>query len=153
MSALCSDNEAWSFAHTLLAREVPEVAAGVVELRAVARIPGYRTKIAVVSIDPAIDPIRACVGDEESRIRQVIERLRGEAIDLLLWTNFPQRLIEDALTPACVGQVALDHGQQVARVTVAHDQLEAALGPSGQNRALASRLSGWEIQLVPSDAA
>ena len=153
MSPLSSDDEAWGFARHLLAREVPEVATGVVEVRAVARIPGYRTKIAVSSVDPAVDPIQACVGEEQNRIQDIGERLSGEAIDLILWTDSPLDLIEGALTPAWVRHVQLNPQRQVATVTVARDQLDAALGPDGQNRELASRLSGWDIQLVPSDAA
>src|SRR5512134_2404961 len=116
-------DETWKYIHSIFAREVPEVAAGVVEIRAVARIPGVRTKVAVHSLDPSIDGVGACLGQRNRAIEAIAARLGKERLDLIPWSDSPERLVSFALAPARVEQVVLDHGQHRALVTVAKDQV------------------------------
>ena len=138
----------------LFAREVPEVASGVVEIRAVARIPGRRAKVALYSHDPGVDATGACVGVRGSRIQRIVEQLNGERIDLFPWSATPERLIKLALAPANIREIRLRPDDHTALALVDEEQIAVALGPEGINRDLASRISGWEIEVaVREDAA
>jgi N utilization substance protein A len=127
--------------------EVPEVADGLVELRAVAREPGYRSKIAVESKVQGVDPVGACVGPRGSRVRMVVSELRGEKIDIIPFNDEPARYIAKALSPARVREVVVDDDDRQATVIVPDDQLALAIGREGQNARLASRLTGWAIDI------
>jgi N utilization substance protein A len=133
----------------LLTQVVPEIAAGVVEVRAVARLPGLRCKLALSSHDPGVDCVGVCVGVRGSRIKKVVDQLEGERIDLFRWHDAPEQLICDALQPAAIAEVILHPAQHRATVVVTEDQVSLALGRGGVNRDLASKLSGWDIEVVP----
>jgi len=126
--------------------EVPEIADGVIEIRRVAREPGYRTKIAVASADMRVDCIGACVGIRGTRIKAITEELNNEKIDIR-WNESVEALILNALRPAEIADIKLDAEKSVATVRVTEDQLSLAIGRRGQNVRLASRLTGWEINL------
>jgi transcription termination/antitermination protein NusA len=133
----------------LFAQEVPEVAHGVVEIKALARKPGFRTKVAVLSHDPNVDPIDACVGIRGFRIKNMVNQIGGsERIDLVRWVESPEQLICNALQPATIDAVILDYPNHRARVVVSGDQLSLAEGRDGLNRELASRLCAWEIEVA-----
>jgi N utilization substance protein A len=132
----------------LFAEAVPEIAAGIVEIKAVARVAAIRSKLAVSSHDPNVDSIGVCVGVRGCRIKNVVDRLEGERIDLVRWQNMPERLICNALQPAVIDKVILHPAQHRATVVVKEDQFSLALGRRGINRDLASRLTGWEIEIV-----
>ncbi|MBM4014817.1 MAG: transcription termination factor NusA [Planctomycetes bacterium] len=127
--------------------EVPEIADGVIEIRRVAREPGYRTKIAVASADMRVDCIGACVGIRGTRIKAITEELNNEKIDIIRWNESVEALILNALRPAEIADIKLDAEKSVATVRVTEDQLSLAIGRRGQNVRLASRLTGWEINL------
>ena len=127
--------------------EVPEISGGVVELKAVAREPGHRTKIAVWSNDPNVDPVGACVGARGSRVRMVTNELRGERVDVVPFSDDPVELIQNALAPARVREVHLDDSTGTATVIVSDYQLSLAIGKEGQNARLAARLTGWRIDI------
>ncbi|MDA8267831.1 MAG: transcription termination factor NusA [Actinomycetota bacterium] len=127
--------------------EVPEISSGVVEIRAAAREPGHRTKIAVWSNDPNVDPVGACVGARGSRVRMVTNELRGERIDVVPFSADPIELIQAALQPARVREVRLDEQTGTATVVVSDYQLSLAIGKEGQNARLAARLTGWRIDI------
>jgi transcription termination/antitermination protein NusA len=127
--------------------EVPEVAEGIVELRAVAREPGHRSKIAVSSNEPAVDPVGACVGPKGSRVRNVVTELRGEKIDVVPWSAEPSTFVANALQPAKVREARVDPETQTALVIVPDYQLSLAIGKEGQNARLAARLTGWRIDI------
>ena len=127
--------------------EVPEIADGLVEIRAVAREPGYRAKIAVESKTQGVDPVGACVGPRGSRVRMVVSELRGEKIDIIPWNNEPARFLAKALSPARVREVLVDDENQQATVVVPDDQLSLAIGREGQNARLAARLTGWRVEI------
>jgi N utilization substance protein A len=127
--------------------EVPEIADGIVELRAVAREPGHRTKIAVWSNDGNVDPVGACVGARGARVRMVVNELRGEKIDIVPFTEDVQDFIMKALSPAKVKEVRLDDETGTAEVIVPDYQLSLAIGKEGQNARLAARLTGWRIDI------
>jgi N utilization substance protein A len=127
--------------------EVPEIEDGVVEIRAVAREPGHRSKIAVWSHEPAVDPVGACVGPKGSRVRNVVTELRGEKIDVVPWSDNPGELVANALQPAKVKEVRIDPESQTAQVIVPDYQLSLAIGKEGQNARLAARLTGWRIDI------
>src|ERR671918_548653 len=133
---------------TLFELEVPEIADGLVEIRGVAREPGYRSKIAVESHVQGVDPVGACVGPRGSRVRMVVSELRGEKIDIIPWNNEPARFIAKALSPARVREVFVDDETKEATVVVPDDQLALAIGKEGLNARLAARLSGWRIDIV-----
>src|SRR6186997_1246299 len=133
---------------TLFELEVPEIADGLVEIRGVAREPGYRSKIAVESHAQGVDPVGACVGPRGSRVRMVVSELRGEKIDIIPWNNEPARFIAKALSPARVREVFVDDETKEATVVVPDDQLALAIGKEGLNARLAARLSGWRIDIV-----
>jgi len=132
--------------------EVPEVGERIIEIRALAREPGYRTKVAVSSIDTKVDAVGACVGVRGSRIRNIVEELNGEKIDIVRWNESSQILITNALKPAEVKEVFLCFELGRATVVVADDQLSLAIGKRGQNVRLGARLTGWEIDIrTPAD--
>jgi transcription termination/antitermination protein NusA len=132
---------------TLFELEVPEIADGLVEIRAVAREPGYRSKIAVESHAQGVDPVGACVGPRGSRVRMVVSELRGEKIDIIPWNTDPARFVAKALSPARVREVFVDDETKEATVVVPDDQLALAIGKEGLNARLAARLSGWRIDI------
>jgi N utilization substance protein A len=132
---------------TLFELEVPEIADSLVEIRAVAREPGYRSKIAVESHTQGVDPVGACVGPRGSRVRMVVSELRGEKIDIIPWNPEPARFVAKALSPARVREVYLDDDAQEATVVVPDDQLALAIGKEGMNARLAARLTGWKIDI------
>jgi N utilization substance protein A len=129
--------------------EVPEIADGVIEIKRVAREPGYRTKIAVASADMRVDCIGACVGIRGTRIKSITEELNGEKIDIIRWNESVEALIINALRPAEITDIKLDPAKNTATVNVTEDQLSLAIGRRGQNVRLASKLTGWEINLQP----
>jgi N utilization substance protein A len=133
---------------TLFELEVPEIADGLVEIRGVAREPGYRSKIAVESHAQGVDPVGACVGPRGSRVRMVVSELRGEKIDIIPWNTEPARFIAKALSPARVREVLVDDETMEATVVVPDDQLSLAIGKEGLNARLAARLTGWKIDIV-----
>src|SRR5215475_11796244 len=127
--------------------EVPEVADGLVEIVGVAREPGYRSKIAVVSHADGVDPVGACVGPRGSRVRMVVSELRGEKIDIIPDNDEPARFVAKALSPARVREVLVDDDARQATVVVPDDQLSLAIGRDGQNARLAARLTGWRVDI------
>ena len=127
--------------------EVPEIADGLVEIRGVAREPGYRSKIAVESHMQGVDPVGACVGPRGSRVRMVVSELRGEKIDIIPWNTEPARFVAKALSPARVREVYIDDETREATVIVPNDQLALAIGKEGLNARLATRLTGWKIDI------
>src|SRR5262250_1083743 len=127
--------------------EVPEIADGLVEIRGVAREPGYRSKIAVESHAQGVDPVGACVGPRGSRVRMVVSELRGEKIDIIPWNPEPARFVAKALSPARVREVYLDDEGREATVVTPDDQLALAIGKEGMNARLAARLTGWKIDI------
>jgi N utilization substance protein A len=132
----------------LFAQEVPEIYDGIVEVRAVARDPGSRAKIAVISRDSSVDPVGACVGMRGSRVQAVVNELQGEKIDIIPWTHDPANFVVNALAPAEVAKVVLDEDRQRMEVVVPDQQLSLAIGRRGQNVRLASQLTGWDIDIV-----
>ncbi len=131
----------------LFEMEVPEIAEGIVELKACAREPGHRTKIAVWSNDANVDPVGACVGARGARVRMVVNELNGEKIDIVPFTEIPEDLVAKALAPAKVKEVRLDYDTGTATVIVPDFQLSLAIGKEGQNARLAARLSGWRVDI------
>jgi N utilization substance protein A len=132
---------------TLFELEVPEIADGLVEIRGVAREPGYRSKIAVESHAQGVDPVGACVGPRGSRVRMVVSELRGEKIDIIPWNTEPARFVAKALSPARVREVYIDDETREATVVVPDDQLALAIGKEGLNARLAARLTGWKVDI------
>ncbi len=127
--------------------EVPEIGSGVVEIKAAAREPGHRTKIAVWSNDPNVDPVGACVGARGARVRMVTNELRGEKVDIVPFSEDPAEFVMRALQPAKVKEVRLDEETGTATVVVHDYQLSLAIGKEGQNARLAARLTGWRIDI------
>ena len=136
------------FTAKLFAQEVPEIYDGIVEVKAVARDPGSRAKIAVVSNDSSIDPVGACVGMRGSRVQAVVNELQGEKIDIIPWSPDAATFIVNALQPAEVMKVVLDEDSTRIEVVVPDDQLSLAIGRRGQNVRLASQLTGWDIDIL-----
>ena len=131
----------------LLELEVPELTDGTVEIVNIAREPGHRTKIAVISHDPNVDPKGACVGARGSRVRQVVNELRGEKVDVVQWRDDVAQFIAEALGPAKVKEVHIDEEEKSADVIVSEHQLSLAIGKEGQNARLAARLSGYKVDI------
>ena len=132
----------------LFEMEVPEIQDGIVEIRGIAREAGSRTKMAVFSNDPEVDPVGACVGTRGSRVQTVVDELSGEKIDIITWNDDPQRLISSVLSPADVEQVIIEDAEnKSATAVVPDDQLSLAIGKQGQNVRLAARVSGWKIDI------
>jgi transcription termination/antitermination protein NusA len=136
------------FIRSLLEVEVPEVSEGIIELQGLAREAGYRTKVAVHSVDPKVDAVGACVGIRGSRIRNIVEELGGEKIDVVPWNESSKILIANALKPAKVAEIALCFELGRATVVVPDDQLSLAIGKRGQNVRLAARLTGWDVDIL-----
>ncbi len=132
----------------LFALEVPEIADELVEVVGVAREPGFRSKIAVVSHSDGVDPVGACVGPRGSRVRMVVSELRGEKIDIIPYNEEPARFVAKALSPARVREVLVDDAERQATVIVPDDQLSLAIGREGQNARLAAKLTGWRVDIV-----
>lgn len=128
--------------------EVPEIFAGTVEIKAIAREAGERTKVAVTSNEEGIDPIGSCVGQKGTRVQAIIEELGGEKIDIILWNEDTAKFISAALSPAKVLRVDLDETEKKATVVVPEDQLSLAIGKRGQNVRLAAKLTGWKIDIA-----
>lgn len=136
------------FIRRLFDLEVPEVAEGIIEIKSLAREAGYRTKIAVDTLDDKVDPVGACVGVRGSRIRNIVDELGGEKIDIVRWSDSSQVLIANALMPAKVSEIAICFELGRATVVVTEDQLSLAIGKHGQNVRLAARLTGWDIDIL-----
>ncbi len=135
----------------LFTTEVPEIAAGAVEIKAIAREAGSRTKIAVMAKEENIDPIGSCVGQRGTRVQTVISELGGEKIDIVAWSDDVVKFITASLAPAKVMSVELNEAEKVAKVEVAADQLSLAIGRGGQNVRLAVKLTGWKIDILGSE--
>ncbi len=140
----------------LLRQEVPEIAEGIVEVKAVAREPGSRSKVAVMSHNPNVDPIGACIGHKGQRIQAVSAELGRERVDIIQWSSNPKEFIRNALSPATVGEIiteaaTTEEGKNRAKVVVAKDQHSLAIGKAGQNVRLASRLTGYEIDFEEAE--
>ncbi|MEE8174804.1 MAG: transcription termination factor NusA, partial [Dehalococcoidia bacterium] len=133
--------------------EVPEIYNGVVELKAIAREAGYRSKVAVSTSQPGIDPVGCCVGLRGIRIQNIVSELNGEKIDVVLWDANPIAFIPHALSPAQVLSVQIDEAENTAEVVVPDRQLSLAIGREGQNARLAAKLTGWRIDIKPASAA
>ena len=136
------------FMAKLFAAEVPEIYDGIVEIKSVARDPGSRAKIAVISKDTSIDPVGACVGMRGSRVQAVVNELQGEKVDIIQWREEPAEFIVNALAPAEVSKVVLDEDNDKIEVVVPESQLSLAIGRRGQNVRLASQLTGWDIDIM-----
>ena len=138
------------FVKALFKLEVPEIQQGIIEIRAIAREVGSRTKVAVISRDDAIDAVGACVGLKGSRVQAVVNELSGERIDIVPWSPDPERFAKQALAPARVARVIADPASKTINAVVDEDQLSLAIGRNGQNVRLASELTGWKIDLYSS---
>jgi len=136
-----------NFLAKLFQLEVPEVADGTVKIMAVAREPGERAKVAVMSLDPDVDPVGACVGLRGSRVQNVVQELRGEKIDIIPWHEDPARFVCNALAPAKVSKIYINKSEKTMEIVVPDDQLSLAIGKGGQNVRLASKLVGWRIDI------
>lgn len=132
----------------LFMQEVPEIADGLVEIKSIAREAGSRTKIAVYSQDPEVDPQGACIGPKGTRVQRIGEELRDEKIDIVKWSEDPAEFIAASLSPSKVLSVTLDEEEKSAQVTVPEYQLSLAIGKAGQNVRLAARLTGWKIDIT-----
>ena len=135
----------------LMRQEIPEVTDETVELKAIAREAGQRSKVAVISRNPNVDPIGACIGHRGSRIQAVTAELQRERVDIILWDPSPREFIRNALSPAKVGTIDVDTEKGEAKVLVGNDQLSLAIGKGGQNVRLAAKLTGFKIDLVASE--
>ncbi len=133
--------------------EVPEIYDGLVEIKSIAREPGERSKVAVASREPNLDPVGACVGPKGSRVRMVVEGLRNERVDVIQWDENPAVYVSNALSPARVTRVDIDEENNYATVIVPDDQLSLAIGKEGQNARLAARLTGWHIDIKSASFA
>ena len=135
------------FVKRLFEEEVTELQDGIVEIKSIAREAGSRTKIAVYTEDPNVDPVGACVGINGDRVNAIVDELRGEKIDIITWSDDPAVLIENALSPAKVISVTADEEEKTARVIVPENQLSLAIGKEGQNARLAAKLTGYKIDI------
>lgn len=137
-----------SLVRKLMELEIPEIKSNLVEIKAIAREPGVRSKVAVSSSDPKIDPIGSCVGQKGVRVANVMDELNGERIDIILWNENPEEYIKTALSPAKVAMIQLDKEAKRAKVYVNPDQRPLAIGKNGQNVRLASKLTGYELDVM-----
>ncbi len=137
----------------LFKMEVPEIRHGIIQVKAVVREAGFRSKIAVKSLDSAVDPVGACVGPKGSRVQAVVDELRGEKIDVIPWSDDPITLVANSLQPARVLRVTLYEEERLALVVVPDSQLSLAIGKEGQNARLAARLTGWKIDIKSESQA
>jgi N utilization substance protein A len=142
-----------NFVRELFKAEIPEVADGLIEIKGIVREPGRRTKIAVATQDPRIDPVGSCVGMRGSRITKVTDELGGEKIDIIPWAEDPAQFIENSLKPARVLRISYDTFRDRARVVVSQDQLPLAIGKAGQNVRLSARLTRYKIDVMSEEAA
>jgi N utilization substance protein A len=140
-----------NFVHRLLEAEVPEIKAGTVQVRAIAREPGLRTKIAVSSTQPGLDPVGACVGPKGVRHRAILSELASEHVDIVPWSDDPETFVASSLGPAKAESVTIDRMTRTATVLVPRTQLSLAIGRDGQNARLAAKLTGLRIDIKPSD--
>lgn len=140
-----------SFVHRLLEAEVPEIKAGTVQVRAIAREAGLRTKVAVSASEPGLDPVGACVGPKGVRHRAVLSELSSEHVDIVPWSESPQAFVAAALGPAKADKVTIDRVTRTATVLVPRGQLSLAIGRDGQNARLAAKLTGYRIDIKPSE--
>src|SRR5579872_5100597 len=140
-----------SFVQRLMEAEVPEVKSGAVEIRALAREAGLRTKIAVASNQPGLDPVGACVGPKGVRHRAILSELAGEHVDIVPWSDDPEAFVAAALGPARVDSVSIERTTRTATALVPREQLSLAIGRDGQNARLAAKLTGFRIDIKPSD--
>lgn len=136
------------FVSGLMKLEVPEINDKIVVIKGIAREPSERTKIAVLSNDPSIDPVGACVGMKGTRIQSIVREIRGERIDIIAWSSDPRVFIARALTPASVNMVGVNEDEKTAMVVANDEQLSLAIGKRGQNIKLATKLTGWEIDIL-----
>ena len=132
--------------------EVPEIFDGTVEVKSISREAGSRTKLAVWSADPNVDPIGACVGPRGQRVNNIVEELKGEKVDIIKWSEDPAEYIAAALAPADVISVEVYEASKSCRVVVPDDQLSLAIGKEGQNARLSAKLTGWKIDIKPESA-
>ncbi|HSU86651.1 MAG TPA: transcription termination factor NusA [Chthoniobacterales bacterium] len=145
-----------NFVRRLFELEVSEIADGTVEIRGIAREAGYRTKIAVFSDNPKVDPVGACVGMRGSRVKNIVRELNNEKVDIIRWSSDPKEFVLEALKPAKVKNLVFNVEKKSATISVDEDQLSLAIGKKGQNARLTSRLTGWEINIekeAPSTSA
>ena len=140
------------FVHRLMEAEVPEIKVGTVQVRAIAREPGLRTKIAVSSTEPGIDPVGACVGPKGVRHRAILSELSTEHVDIVPWSDDPEAFVAASLGPAKAESVTIDRATRTATVLVPRAQLSLAIGRDGQNARLAAKLTGYRVDIKPSDA-
>lgn len=136
----------------LFATEVPEIAAGTVEIKNIAREAGSRSKIAVVATEENIDPVGSCVGQRGSRVQTVINELGGEKVDIIEWEEDPKSFIANALSPAEIENIDINEEDKTASVKVASDQLSLAIGRNGQNARLAAKLTGWKVDIISPES-
>lgn len=136
----------------LMKQEIPEVADGTVEIKAVAREAGQRSKVAVTSSNPNVDPIGACIGHRGSRIQAITGELQRERVDIIMWDPNPREFIRNALSPAKVGNIEVNTDDKAAKILVTNDQLSLAIGKGGQNVRLAAKLTGYKVDLAATDA-
>ena len=137
----------------LFENEVPEIKQGLIEIKAIAREAGARTKIAIYSHDPNLDAVGACVGQKGCRVNAIVNELHGEKIDIILWSEDPLEFIAKALSPAKVLMVTALEGEKIAKVVVPDDKLSLAIGKDGQNARLAARLTGWKVDVKSESKA
>ncbi len=137
-----------NFVAELFKMEVPEIQDGIVVIKAIARDPGERTKMAVYSNDPAVDAVGACVGMKGTRVQAIVRELKGERIDIIPWSDDPRIFIARALTPAVIDRVGINEEEKTAMVIADDQQLSLAIGRRGQNIKLASKLTGWDIEII-----
>ena len=135
------------FVRKLFENEVPEIESGVVVIKNIVREAGYRTKIAITSLDPNVDALGACVGNKGVRVNSIVAELAGEKVDIVIWSEDPFEFIARALSPAKVLSVEIDETNKTSRVIVPDDKLSLAIGKSGQNVRLAAKLTGWKIDV------
>ena len=141
------------FVHRLMEAEVPEIKSGAVEIRALAREPGLRTKVAVSSNEAGLDPVGACVGPKGVRHRSILSELANEHVDIVPWSDEPEAFVAAALGPARVESVSIDRATRTATVLVPREQLSLAIGRDGQNARLAAKLTGFRIDIKPNEGA
>ena len=141
------------FLRKLFEMEVPEIAGGIVEIKAIVREAGSRSKVAVHSNDEHIDPIGSLVGQRGVRVSTVMSELSGEKIDIIEWSEDPKKFIEDALSPAKIMAISLNDDEKTAIVEVSDDQQSLAIGKGGQNVRLAAKLTGWKIDIKGAGGA
>ncbi len=142
-----------NFVRRLFEFEVSEIADHTVEIRGIAREPGFRTKVAVFSSDDKVDPVGACVGLRGARVKNIVRELNNEKVDIIRWSDDIKEFVTDALKPAIIRNIELEPAAQRVRVTVDEEELSKAIGRRGQNARLTSRLIGWDVQVQKDESA